>query len=376
MVGAMPRSPLVDPGPGAPPGAPETLAARVRDRARALGFDAVAFARADAPLDEEMSRYAEFLAAGMHGEMRYLAEHAEVRRRVDTADILAGARTVVCLARRYPQGSSEAGGAGVASHVAGYARGRDYHNFLRKKLRRLAAFLRTLRGPGGEETQARPLCDDVPVLERAWAARAGLGFVGKNGLLIVPGQGSFLLLGEVVTTLALPPGEALPGRCGACTLCLDACPASAFPRPFVLDARRCVAYLTIELRGPVPAEQRASVGEHLFGCDDCQTVCPFNASGRVDGVAQAGPFAPAPALATGTLEGLLTAEGAAAALAPGSPLLRAGADGLARNAAVVLGNRKEIAARPTLERAATTHPSAAVREAARWAVVQMGDADT
>src|SRR5262249_18003347 len=149
--------------------------------------------------------------------------------------------------------------------IARYARGRDYHNGVRKKLRRLAAFV---RGLGAD---ARPLIDDAPILERAWAARAGLGFVGKNGMGIVPGTGSLLALGEGVTTLALTPDTPIDERCGTCTRCLDACPTHAFTRPFVLDARRCVSYLTIEKRGAIEDSLREGVGEHLFGCDDCQT---------------------------------------------------------------------------------------------------------
>ena len=364
---AEPPPPCSSPWPSPWPG-PDDLGVRVRDKARALGFDEVAVARADLPLDEEMDRYEAFLDAGMHGEMGYLAENAEVRRRLDTKDILEGARSVVCLARRYPR---DAGDGGIVPHVARYARGRDYHNFLRKKLRQLAAYIRTLPGPDGAEVAARPLCDDVPVLERAWAARAGLGFVGKNGLLIVPGQGSFVLLGEVVTTLPLAVGDPMEHRCGSCRLCLDACPTHAFPRAFVLDARRCIAYLTIEQRGPIPERDRPLVGDHLFGCDDCQTVCPFNASQRTSPSSGGRPFEPAESLRMASMTELLTEEGSSAVLGPGSPLLRAGAEGLARNAALVLGNSRQIAALPALERAAEGHPSAGVRGAARWAVLQM-----
>jgi epoxyqueuosine reductase len=136
------------------------------------------------------------------------------------------------------------------------------------------------------------MVDDAPVLERAWAARAGLGFVGKNGLLIVPGQGSFVLLGEVVTTLALTPDTPMAERCGSCVRCLQACPTQAFERPFVLDARKCIAYLTIEHRSAIPEDLRELVGSHLFGCDDCQTACPFNASGRPRDGAATRAFAP------------------------------------------------------------------------------------
>jgi len=244
------------------------LAERVKAKARELGFDAVGFARADVPLDVEHARYEEFLAEGMNGTMRYLADDSEVRRRLDTPDILDGAKTVVCVARRYQRDvASERADPPIAQGVARYARGHDYHNVVRRKLRRLAAFVRTL-GTSESPVRARPIVDDVPVLERVWAARAGLGFIGKNGLLIVPGEGSLVLLGEVVTTLELAPDTPMTERCGTCTRCLDACPTKAFVRPFVLDARRCVAYLTIELRGPIPEPLREGVGEHLFGCDD------------------------------------------------------------------------------------------------------------
>jgi epoxyqueuosine reductase len=330
----------------------------------------VAIARADVPLDEEMERYEAFLAAGMNAGMGYLAEHREVRRRLDTGDILGGARSVVCLARRYAGGAAEPLSdtlGEVAPLVARYARGRDYHNFLRKKLRQLAAFIRTLPG----HPEARPLCDDVPVLERAWAARAGLGFIGKHGLLIVPGQGSFVLLGEVVTTLALPADSPIANRCGACTLCLDACPTGAFPRPFVLDARRCISYWTIEHRGAVPEPIRTEIGEHLFGCDDCQTVCPFNASSQRP-VRQAEPFQPNDTLRSATLLSFLATrhEGA-----EGSPFKRAGVEGMARNAAIVLGNRRERGALPELARAADHHPSPAVRETATWSIRQVAPAE-
>ena len=195
--------------------------ARVRQAARDLGFDAVGIARADVELDPEFARYEAFVDAGMHGEMRWLGENREARRRVDTDAILLGAKSVICVARRYQRNADdEARDPELARSIARYARGRDYHNGVRKKLRKIAAFVRAL-GTEDAPVQARPLCDDAPVLERAWAARAGLGFIGKNGLIIVPGEGSFVLLGEVVTTLALVPDAPMTERCGSCTRCLD-----------------------------------------------------------------------------------------------------------------------------------------------------------
>jgi epoxyqueuosine reductase len=216
------------------------------------------------------------------------------------------------------------------------------------------------------------MCDDAPILERAWAARAGLGFVGKNGLLIVPGVGSFVLLGEVVTTLELEPDAPIPERCGACTRCLDACPTDAFVSPFVLDPRRCVAYLTIESQQSVPVSLREGVGDHLFGCDDCQSVCPFNARLRVPG--RASPpvdarFHAMPRWGELTLQDLLALdEDSFQRVRTGSPVGRAGRHGLARNAAIVLGNVADSGAANALRDAAERHESSMVRDAASWAL--------
>jgi epoxyqueuosine reductase len=357
-------------GPGAPEGpSPQHLAEQVRRKARSLGFDAVGIAQADVSLDADIAHYDAFVTAGMHGEMAWLAQYRSARVRSDGEEILLGARSVICVARRYRRPSEmESADSELAQSIARYARGRDYHGFLRRRIRKLAAFVRLL----GEGVRARPICDDAPLLERAWAARAGLGFVGKNGLLIVPGVGSFVLLGEVVTTLALEPNEPIGHRCGACTRCLDACPTSAFAAPFVLDPRRCIAYLTIEHRTAVDPSLREGIGEHLFGCDDCQTVCPFNGGAAARAPLSASgesSFAPLEAWSRVRLEELLTLDETAwLALAEGSPLKRAGRASLARNAAIVLGNRGDPAARDALTRAANTDESALVRDAAAWAM--------
>ncbi len=349
----------------------EAVDAQVRAKARELGFEAVGVARADLPLDLDFKRYEDFVATGMHGEMAWLAENAEARRRLDTADILAGAKSVICVARRYKRDAEESDPE-TAKTIARYARGHDYHNVVRRKLRRLAAFLRRF-GTDDVPVRARPMIDDAPLLERAWAARAGLGFVGKNGLIIVPGEGSFILLGEVVTTLELTPDAPMTERCGSCRLCLDACPTSAFVRPFVLDPRRCVSYLTIEHRSSIEPELRNGVGEHLFGCDDCQTVCPFNASSRPRDPERTRTFEPLERWSTLDLASLLAADAEGwEQVSAGTPLKRATQDGLARNAAIVLGNRggsgSQGKAIDALRVAAEHHPSADVRETAGWAV--------
>ena len=348
---------------------PSTLSARERivAEAKRLGFEAVGFARADVPLDADFERYQAFVASGKHGEMSWLGSNAEARRRLDGEHVLRGARTVICLARRYARAiEDDEADPPTAKSIARYARGRDYHNGMRKKLRKLAALTRTL----GEDVRSRPLCDEEPVLERAWAARAGLGFVGKNGLLIVPGVGSFVLLGEVVTTLVIEPDPPIPERCGSCTRCLDACPTSAFDAPFVLDPRRCVSYLTIEQRGPMDVSLRAGVGEHLFGCDDCQTVCPFNASrGRRAASELDARFGADPRWASMDVRDLLELDDEGfGRLREGSPVGRATRAGLARNAAIVLGNQRDERALAALEKAHEAHDSAIVREAAGWAL--------
>ena len=354
-------------GPEGP--SPQSLAEQVRRKARSLGFDAVGIARADVSLDTDIAHYDAFVAAGMHGEMDWLARYRPARVRADGDEILAGARSVICVARRYRRPPEiESNDSGMARSIARYARGRDYHGFLRRRIRKLAAFVRLL----GDGARARPICDDAPLLERAWAARAGLGFVGKNGLLIVPGVGSFVLLGEVVTTLALEPNEPIGHRCGACTRCLDACPTRAFAAPFVLDARRCIAYLTIEHKTAVDSSLREGIGEHLFGCDDCQTVCPFNGGAAARAPLSASgesAFAPLEAWSRVRLEEILALDEITwLGLAEGSPLKRAGRASLARNAAIVLGNRGDPAARDALTRAANTDESALVRDAAAWAM--------
>lgn len=313
---------------------PHALREEVLGRARLLGLDHVGIARADVPLDVDYDRYARFVAEGKHGSMRYLADEVDARRSLDGDAILPGAKSVVCVARPYARGrAAEEGDPPTARRIARYARGQDYHSHFRKKLRLLAKFIRTLGG------DARPLCDVEPVLERAWAARAGLGFVGKNGLVIVPGRGSFVLLGEVVTTLALAPDAPMTERCGSCTRCLDACPTQAFEAPFVLDPRRCIAYLTIEDDGPPPPELRSPIGEHLFGCDDCQAVCPFNRTSPPP-PERTRAYEPLDVWRTTHLVDLVGADEARFdATTTGSPTKRATRRGLARNAVVVAANR-------------------------------------
>jgi epoxyqueuosine reductase len=340
------------------------LAQAIRSRAAKLGFHAVGFARADVALDEDFERYQAFVAAGMHGDMAYLARDEQARRGLDGQAILPGARTVVCVARRYDRGDDEARDPALAQRIARYARGRDYHGFVKKRVARLAAFVRSL----AEGTVARALCDTAPVLERAWAARSGLGFVGKNGLVIVPGQGSYCLLGEVVTTLALAAadyGRAIGERCGSCRACLDACPTGAFPRPFVLDPRRCVSYWTIESRSLPPAELHDAVGAELFGCDRCQEACPYNRVPPPPAV-ELEPFRPHPRWGGDIADLVWLDDEGFAALTSASPVRRATRRGLSRNALLMAARRARAGDREAdaLVRDARRHPEPSLRELA------------
>ena len=342
-----------------------SLEEAIRNKAHELGFDLVGFADATEPLEADFARYEAFVDAGMHGEMHWLAEHREVRRRLDTSAILEGARSVVCVAQSYAGEDGPTGG--ITRHISKYARGQDYHGHLRKKLRKLAAFVASLQ----EGARARAMIDTAPVLERAWAARAGLGFVGKNGMLIAPGLGSYVLIGEVVTTLALTPGTPIGERCGSCTACLDACPTDAFEAPYVLDARKCISYLTIELRGPMPMELREGVGNNLFGCDACQSVCPFN-KGASSRRTMPQPYQPLPRWKELSLEAIARLDETDwKEVSQGSPLYRATYAGLVRNAITVLANLGDPKHAGLFEELAREHPDPTVRDHAVWALAKL-----
>ncbi len=348
----------------AQPGSAEAveLKRELRELALGLGFQRFGVAGAE-PLALEGERLRAWLSDGRHGAMAYMAETVDVRADVRHAGMLPSARSVIVLATSYARVEPAAGPA--PGRVARYAQGRDYHNVLEKRARKLAERLRQ-RGHA-----ARVGVDRLPIFERAWAERAGLGFVGKNCCLIVPGLGSHVLLSALVTSAELPPDAPMKERCGSCRACLDACPTAAFRAPRQLDARRCVSYLTIEQRGAIPDELRGALGGWLFGCDACQDVCPYNRT-EPPPAADTAPFAPDPRWAHHDAAALLAMDDDAfAAYAQGSPIKRAGRLGMARNAAVVLGNRGERRHLPVLEQAAREHDSELVREHAAWAVEQL-----
>ena len=338
------------------------LTARVKAEAEAVGFVRVGVAQAQA-LDEEGAHLDAWLAAGRHGQMSWMATTASVRKDPRDPNMLENAKSVIVMAAPYVRRNGYEGP--PPARIAKYAVGRDYHNVLTKKGRKVA---RILHEAG---FVARVAVDSKPVFERAWAERAGVGFVGKNCCLIVPGVGSHAFLACVVTTAPLCPDEPMGRRCGSCTLCLDACPTRAFSGPRSLDARKCISYLTIEHRGAIPAEHRKALGPWAFGCDVCQDVCPYNqTSGAADGSLDA--FEPGDRW-TGVDAAMLLemTEDGFRAWAEGSPVKRARHEGLGRNLALVLGNHGEEIHLPVLDDARRNHPSGVVREAADWACTEL-----
>jgi epoxyqueuosine reductase len=335
------------------------LKAELGALASSLGFQRFGVARAER-LEPEGEQLRRFVEAGRHGSMGWLAETAEVRADPRHDGMLPSARSILVFVTPY---SRRGGALDLApGSIARYALGRDYHNVLTKKLRRIEAFLRE-RG-----FAARHSVDSRPVLERAWAERAGVGFIGKNCCLIVPGLGSHVFLSTIVTSAEVEPDAPMERHCGSCTLCLEACPTSAFIEARAIDARRCISYLTIEHRGDFPEELREATGEWLFGCDVCQDVCPYNHSRR-DVDDPESPYAPSPRWSELRAEQLLTlSEEEFRALTEGSPLKRALREGLARNAAVVLGNAGTRRHLPVLREVVRDHDAESVRDAAAWAI--------
>jgi epoxyqueuosine reductase len=347
-----------------------SLSERVQGLALAVGFDLAGVAPAEPTRETRFLR--EWLARGYAGEMGYLARRLE--ERVDPRLVLEGARSVLMVALVYDPGSRPAPEPG-SLQVARYAGGDDYHDVMLEPLRALEAGLPAL---AGRPVRSRAYVDTGPVQERALAARAGLGWIGRNACLIHPRLGSYLFLGAVISDLDLAPGAPEPDHCGSCRACLDACPTDAFPEPYVLDATRCIAYTTIEARGPIPDGLREGHGAWGFGCDVCQEVCPWNQRRRrsvpPDAQGLRARIAPRPQWLRPSLPWVLTlSEEAWRQASRGTALRRARYRGLVRNALVVAGNSglRELA--PLLRRHAAG-PDPLLAEHARWALRRLGAA--
>ena len=357
-------------GRGREDGRPPDRAARldalpglIRRWAAELGFHRAGVAAID--LSEDETRLLDWLAAGRHGEMAYMARHG--RKRSRPADLVPGTLRVISVRMDYWPGSAarpaaEALADPTAGYVARYALGRDYHRLMRRRLQRLADRIGEHAGPFGY----RAFVDSAPVLERALARDAGLGWIGKHTNLIDPRAGSWFFLGELYTDLPLPPDDAPADHCGRCRACIDACPTGAIVAPWELDARRCIAYLTIEHPGSIPVELRPAVGNRVFGCDDCQLVCPWN---RFAAPAVEPGFAPRHGLDRTPLVALFRWDEADFdRYTEGSALRRLGYERWLRNVAVALGNAPTSPEVVDALRARSAHPSALVREHVAWAL--------
>jgi epoxyqueuosine reductase len=299
----------------------------IRAEALALGFDAVGFAAAHLA-DAARADLAEFLARGYHGEMDWLADKAD--RRGDPQRLWPAAKTVVVLGMNYGAGPDEAAG-NDRGIVSVYARGRDYHDTVKKRLKRLGRWIAE-RWP----SDLKVFVDTAPVMEKPLAQQAGLGWQGKHTNLVSREFGSWLFLGEIYLSLALEPDPAETDHCGTCRACLDSCPTAAFPAPYRLDARRCISYLTIEHKGPIPRELRPLIGNRIFGCDDCLAACPWNKYAR----ATAEPdFLPRETLTAPRLAELAAVDDAGfRALFAGTAVKRIGRDRFVRNVLIAIGN--------------------------------------
>lgn len=348
----------------AAPSSLQALARDIRDWAAELGLQALGIAEVD--LSSAETCLLDWLKRGYHGEMDYMARHGTKRSR--PAGLVPGTLRVVSVRLDYlPPGAAEPAAVladPTRGYVARFSLGRDYHKVLRHKLRRLARRMEAAIGAFGY----RVFVDSAPVLEKPLAAAAGLGWVGKHTNLLSRSHGSWFVLGEIYTDLPLPADTPATSHCGRCEACMSACPTGAIVAPYQLDARLCISYLTIELRGSIPVALRPPIGNRIFGCDDCQLVCPWNRYARTaqdgDFVARHGLDAPRLVDLMGWTEEefLLRTEGSA--------IRRAGFVGWLRNLAVALGNAPTRADVLAALRARLHHPSALVQEHVAWALQQ------
>jgi epoxyqueuosine reductase len=345
-----------------------TLTEQIRNKALALGFDLVGVVPA-LPVPH-LDRYHDWLTQGYHGEMGYMARPDRVARRENPAAMLPGVHSVVCVGLNYypgplPDELSDDPSRGL---ISSYAWGLDYHDLMLPRLEELAAFIRT---EAGDSIGTRTYVDTGPILERAYAAQAGLGFIGKNTCLIHPEMGTWLFLGEILVDVELEPTPSKTKvNCGTCRRCLDACPTGALVAPYTLDARRCISYLTIELKGPIPTELRPATGNWIYGCDVCQRVCPWQRFAR--------PTQERAFLATDSncaaphlAELAEMDEEAFRQRYEGTPIARIGRGRLLRNVTVALGNwRSEDAIEPLTRLASDSEPLVCAHAA--WALGRVG----
>jgi epoxyqueuosine reductase len=370
-----PAPPATQPDAAARPDAgarldPTALSASLRSWAANLGFTGIGVATLDLPADEAF--FLDWLRAGFNGEMGYMSRHGVKRSR--PKELIPG--TVSCISVRmdyWPEESADAAGTladGNLAYVSRYALGRDYHKVLRARLQKLCDRIHDAVGPFGH----RVFTDSAPVLEKALARNAGLGWIGKHTNLIDRNAGSYFFLGEIYLDLQLPADEPSTAHCGSCSACMPACPTGAIVAPYRLDARRCISYLTIELAGSIPVEFRQAIGNRIYGCDDCQLVCPWNKFARptVDN-----DFAVRHGLDQAQLVDLFAwSEQDFLDKTQGSAIRRIGHERWLRNIAIALGNAPTSPAVLAALKSRVEHPSSVVREHVHWALQRHRAAQT
>nr|WP_246149860.1 tRNA epoxyqueuosine(34) reductase QueG [Arenimonas fontis] len=340
----------------------QALARAIKDWGSELGFQQVGIAGTN--LDRDVAHLRDWLAKGQHGTMDYMARHGDKREQPDR--LVPGTLRVISVRMDYGSGGDDEAWAALAdgnrAYVARYALGRDYHKVLRKRLQRLADRIAAEAGPFGY----RVFVDSAPVLERALARDAGLGWIGKHSCLINRHGGSWFFLGELFTDLPLPVDEPASAHCGTCRRCIDICPTGAIVAPYRVDARRCISYLTIELRGAIPEQLRPLIGNRVFGCDDCQLICPWN---------KFAVRSPEPDFRVrhgldraGLVELFGWSEQEFLQRTEGSAIRRTGYEGWLRNLAVALGNAPTSPEVLSALASRRDHPSELVREHVAWAL--------
>jgi epoxyqueuosine reductase len=346
------------------------LKTRLVSFARETGFDSCRVAACSAP--PHANEFRNWLRDEAHGEMSYMERGGE--KRCDPHKVLPGAHSIIVLALNYFQGgaahppsqsfgvTSSAAATAKTGRIARYAWGDDYHDLMVNKLDKIDRFLREF---GGEQ---KCYVDTGPILERDHAAQAGIGWHGKSTMLIDERLGTWFFLAEVLTTLELPPDEPVPDRCGTCERCITACPTGAITAPHHLDARRCISYLTIELKGSIPLDLRPLIGDRIFGCDDCLHACPWN---RFAQVSREAAFSARPSTNGMALRGYLSlSDNEFRTVFRNSPIKRIKRRGFLRNVCVALGNIGDLSDLPALERAAA-EPELLIAEHAKWAIDQI-----
>jgi epoxyqueuosine reductase len=347
-----------------PEPSPPDLKARLSGLAQARGFEALGVA--DVALDADAAYLDRWIDAGKHGEMNYMHKHGTKRSR--PGELVPGTVRVLTARMNYWPGDARDAWDALSDdelgYVSRYALGRDYHKLMRNALQGLADDIQAHVGPMGY----RVFVDSGPVLEKALARKAGLGWVGKHTNLIARDAGSYFFIGEILTDLPLPLDEPVGAHCGTCSACIPACPTGAITAPYQLDARRCISYLTIELHGAIPVELRRMMGNRIYGCDDCQLVCPWNKFAR----AAAHPdFKTRHRLDTSRLNELFAwTEAEFLARTEGSAIRRIGYERWLRNIAVALGNAPASAQTRSALESRREHASALVREHVAWALAE------